>query len=88
MIPPALRPWFWDIKVEDFDPAAYPAYTILRILEYGDERAVAWLRKNFPEEEIKRVICTGRNLSRRSANFWALVFHIPFEEVAALTGSP
>jgi hypothetical protein len=87
MIPPELRPWFWDIKAEDFDPAAHPDYTILRILEYGDEKAVAWLRRNFPEEEIRRVIRAGRNLSRKSANYWALVYKVPLEEVAALTGS-
>jgi hypothetical protein len=84
MIPPKVCPFFWDINPESFDPTAYPAYTIARILEYGDEKAVAWLKETFPEDDIKRVIRAERRLTRRSANFWALVYRIPPEEVAAL----
>ena len=87
MVPQYLRPFFWDIKVDEFDPISYPEYTIFRILEFGDERAVAWLRETFPEEEIKRVLRGERRLSRRSANFWALVYGIPPDEVAALKAS-
>ena len=84
MIPEYLKPFFWDIRSDDFDPSAYPDYTIARLLEYGDEKAVGWLRETFPEAEIERVVRTERRLSRRSANFWALVYGIPAEEVAAL----
>ncbi|MCS6803662.1 MAG: hypothetical protein RMM98_17890 [Acidobacteriota bacterium] len=84
MIPQSLRPYFWDIDIERFDPRAYPDYTIARILEYGDEEAVAWLCQTFSEEEIKKTLRTERRLSRRSASFWALVYQVPFAEVAAL----
>jgi len=36
MIPRHLHPLFWDVKLEDFNPATYPDYTIARILELGD----------------------------------------------------
>jgi len=84
MIPQRLRPFFWDADLDRFDPISHPAYTIARILEYGDERAVAWLKEMFSEDEIKQVIRRERRLSRRSANFWALVYRIPSDEVAAL----
>ncbi len=84
MIPQYLRPFFWDINIEDFDPHSYPEYTIYRILEYGDEKAVSWLKETFSENEIKEVIRKEARLSRRSATFWALVYQIPFTEVAAL----
>lgn len=84
MIPQSLRPLFWDVNPENFNPASYPEYTIARILEYGDERAVAWLKETFPQTEIKDVIRREQRLSRKSANFWALVYQIPPEEVAAL----
>jgi len=42
------------------------------------------LREQFPEETIKNVIRADRTLSPRSANFWALVYGIPSEDVAAL----
>ena len=79
---------FWDINPDAFNPAAYPDYTIFRVLEYGDEEAVTWMRGMFPEAEIRRVLCTERRLTRKSANFWALVYGIPAGQVAALAENP
>ena len=84
MLPEHLHAFFWDINPRTFDPAAYPDYTIARILEYGDHRAFDWLRDQFSEAEIERVLRTERRLSRRSASFWALVYRVPPGEVAAL----
>ena len=84
MIPNNLRPLFWDIKLDGFIPTSNPDYTIARILEYGDEHAVAWMRKTFSEKKIVEVIHNERRLSRRSARFWALIYRIPDEAVAAL----
>jgi len=67
-------------------PFGIPEYTIFRILELGDRPAVAWLKANFSQEQIKDVIRNERQLSPRSANFWAHVYGIPFEEVAGLRG--
>lgn len=87
MIPQYLRPLFWDIDFNNFNPTAHPQYTISRILEHGDREAVAWMAQTFPEERVTAVIRTDRGLSRKSANFWALVYQIPTEEVAALRGA-
>lgn len=84
MIPQYLRPFFWDINLDDFEPTYYPEYTIFRLLEYGDDRAVGWLKETFSETEIKAVIRAERRLSRKSANFWSLVYRIPCDEVSAL----
>lgn len=84
MIPNHLRLFFWDVNTADFDPHAYPRYTMLRLLEVGDEQAVSWLRAEFTREQIEEVVRTERRLSPRSANFWALVYCIPPVEVAAL----
>ncbi len=84
MIPQELRQFFWDIDTESFDPQDYPEYTIERILELGDSEAVQWLEEQFSEEQIKEVIRTNRRLSKKSANFWALVYDIPSQEVTVL----
>lgn len=84
MIPQQLHPLFWDVNLNNFDPLAYPDYTIGRVLELGDDQAVAWMKATFPETEIKRVIATEHRLSRKSANFWALVYGIASQDVAAL----
>ena len=84
MVPQHLRAFFWDTNLDNFDPVSYAAYTIARVLEYGNEAAIAWLRATFGEEMIKRVISNERRLCRKSANFWALAYGIPSDQVAAL----
>lgn len=85
MIPRYLHTLFWDTNLENFKPEEHPDYTVFRVLEYGDEEALAWLRKTFSDAEISRVLRTERRLSRKSATFWALVFGVPSHEVAALS---
>jgi len=87
MIPSNLQTLFWDTNLDNFEPEDYPDYTIFRVLEYGDEAALAWLRETFPESEILRVLRSEHRLSRKSANFWALIFQVPSREVAALNSS-
>ena len=72
-------------NLSTFQLSAYPDYTIFRVLEYGDDEAIAWLRETFNPSEIRRVLCTERRLSPKSATFWALAYGIPETEVAALT---
>jgi hypothetical protein len=79
---------FWDVNLDNFNPAAYPDYTIARVLELGDENAVKWMKATFPEADVRRVIATERRLSRKSANFWALVYGIAPDDVAALRSVP
>lgn len=85
MTPQHLRPLFWDVDADTFEPSAHPAYTIARILEFGDQEAIRWLKETFADDVIAGVVRTDRRLSRRSATFWALVFRIPIEQVAALS---
>ena len=84
MIPQYLHALFWDANLDNFDPYAFPTYAIGRVLEYGDKDAVEWLRQTFTEAQIVEVIQTERRLSPRSANFWALVYGLSRDQVAAL----
>jgi hypothetical protein len=88
MVPSHLHTLFWDVDVSAFEPSEYPDYTILRVLELGDQDAVRWLRSTFSEPEILGVLRTERRLSRKSANFWALVYGVPADAVAALHQNP
>ena len=83
-IPKQLHTLFWDIDVNTIDPIIYPEYVISRILELGNEEAVAWMKETFAEEQIKSVIGSERRLSPRSTNFWAIVYHIPLNDVVTL----
>jgi hypothetical protein len=84
MVPNELQTLFWDTNLHDFDPTAYPDYTIFRVLEYGDVAAFDWLGRTFADAEIRRVLRNERRLSPKSATFWALVYGLSTDEVAAL----
>ncbi len=84
MIPQHLHALFWDVNLDNFNPTAFPDYSIARILELGDENAVKWMKETFSEADIRRVIATERRLTKKSANFWALVYGIAPDGVAAL----
>lgn len=47
MVPSQVRPLFWDTDLSVFNPASYPDYSIFRVLEFGDDKAVAWMRAAF-----------------------------------------
>jgi len=83
-MPEHLHAFFWDIRVADFDPKMHPEYTIARILELGNPEAVTRLQQNFTQEEITKIIRSERRLSAKSANYWALIYDIPADQVAAL----
>jgi len=84
MIPNYLHNLFWDTNLDNFNPTDFPEYTIARVLEYGDREAVAWLKNTFSEAQIVDVLRKERRLSRKSANFWALIYGISRDDVAAL----
>ena len=76
------------MNAESFNPTDYPDYAIARVLELGDEAAVQWMKETYAEADIRRVLVTERRLSRKSANFWALVYGIAPNDVAALCPPP
>jgi hypothetical protein len=88
MIPQHLRPFFWEVNPDSFDPRDHAKYVIGRLLDQGTDQAVAWMKATFREDEIKKVIREDRRLSPKSATYWALVYEIPTEEVTALSNQP
>ena len=84
MVPEHLHPLFWDIDFKKFNPIEYPKYIISRVLEFVDEKSVTWMKELFSFEQIKNVIKSEHRLTRRSANFWALIYDVPSSAVTAL----
>lgn len=75
---------FWDTDVKQIDFDKQGNFVILRILEHGHLEDVKWLLKKYPTKTIKKAICQSRNLSEKTANFWAQYFNIPQKEILCL----
>ncbi|MBN1445183.1 MAG: hypothetical protein JW957_03645 [Candidatus Omnitrophica bacterium] len=83
-LPSFLKKYFWDVSFEKIDLQKNREYVLKRILDYGDERAVAWMYRNFKKSEIKKTLSEFRGYSQKSANYWALMLNVPREEVLCL----
>ncbi|MFN3421109.1 MAG: DUF6922 domain-containing protein [Armatimonadota bacterium] len=84
-LPAELRQYFWDTEPEKLNLRRHSKFIIERILEFGDEFAIRWLRQTFGDEAIKEVVCQSRRISKRTANFWRLILDIPKEQIACLS---
>lgn len=84
-LPPFFKEYFWDVDFKKLDLKKYPYFIIERVLEYGDQKAIKWLKKNFTLRQIKRFIKKSRIISPKTANFWSLILDIPKDEVLCLS---
>ena len=84
-LPKFLEKYFWDVEFEKLDLEKRRVYVLRRILDYGDEKAVSWMWKNFTEAEIKNILYNYRDLSLKSANFWAVIVDVKKEDVKCLS---
>ena len=85
--PRFLKKYFWDIDFPKLQKKIHTQFIIERILEYGDKKAVRWLRNNFDSREIRKVLSNSKNISPKSANFWQLVLNINRDEILCLKKS-
>lgn len=83
-LPVFLKKYFWEVEFNKINFQKSKIYILRRILEYGDEKAVNWMRKNFKLSEIKNTLINFRGYSLKSANFWSIMLNIPRKEVLCL----
>jgi len=83
-LPPFLKKYFWDVDFEKLNPHKYPYFVIERILEYGDDKPAKWMLRHFNRAELKQTLSKRRGISRRSANYWALILGIPKNQILCL----
>ncbi len=87
MIPAELHKFFWEYKIKEIDEDKHWFTIIERLLEHGNDKAIRWVVKRYPQEKIIEVVKTSRSLSRKTANFWKNFFQLREEEVVCLQKS-
>lgn len=81
LIPRYLKPYFWDSDFASINARRHSKYVIERVLEYGDDRAIRWLRKHYTPAQIGKVVRSSRVLAPNTANLWSLLLSIPRSEI-------
>ncbi|MGC2063820.1 MAG: hypothetical protein WA610_12650 [Thermodesulfovibrionales bacterium] len=73
-IPDRFRPLFWDTSPGNIHIRRNARYIIERVLEFGDNEAIAWLQRVYTTRTILDVLNTSRAISNKSRNFWEIWF--------------
>lgn len=84
-LPSFLKQYFWEVDFNKLDMQKYPKYIIERLMEYGNLKAIRWMKNNFTNRQINSVLRHMRGFSKKTANFWALVQGVKKEEILCLS---
>ena len=87
LIPNFVKKYFWDVDFLKLDKKEHSKFIIERILEYGDKKAVEWMREEFKLDQIKNVLQNSRNLSQKSANLWQIILGLNKDKILCLKKS-
>lgn len=83
--PPAfLKKYFWDVDFDLLDLEKSKTFILKRVLDRADSKALDWLRQNYTKREIKDLLLNTRDISRKTANFWADYLKIDHKKVPCL----
>jgi hypothetical protein len=86
-IPTQLKTLFWDIDFSKLNTSESPFFIIKRVLDRGNTNHVNWLLKKFKKDDIIKTISTSRDISQKTANFWADVYNLNKSQVICLQKS-
>lgn len=64
---------FWDTDPKKIDPKKNAPYIIERILDFGEDREIRWMRKYYSPRAIKKVVINSRCLLPMTRNLWKLL---------------
>ena len=80
----AVKHLLWDVDRNTIDPQKHKKFIIERVLKFGTPKEVRWLLATYAEADIIQVVKSSRSLDKKTANFWAVHFGIPSEEILCL----
>jgi hypothetical protein len=76
-----FKKYFWDVDIEKLDIDNHKFYIIERLLNFGNEKTLIWLFRNYTKEEIKEVVKKSRSLTIKTARCWQNYFNLKEEEM-------
>ncbi len=83
-LPKFLQEYFWDVEFDRLTLEKSRNFILKRVLDRGDVKAIKWLLKHYENEDIKKLLLSTRDLSPKTANFWADHFGLDHKKVPCL----
>jgi len=66
---------FWDTDSKRIDIQKNAPYIIERMLNFGNEKDIAWMWKTYDKNSIKKVFHQSRSLLSNTKNLWVHIFN-------------
>jgi|SRR3989344_2974458 len=83
-LPASLKPLFWDVDFASLSLEKSRGFILKRIIDRGDTLAYDWMKDRYHVDEIKILVLSSRDLSRKTANFWSKYFGLDPNTVPCL----
>ena len=83
-LPKEFKTYFWDSNFKDLNPQKHPQFVLARLLDMGNTQAVRWSLQYYSTQDIKTLLTTTKNISRKSANYWSKTLNINSQQVPCL----
>lgn len=64
---------FWDTDPKKLDIKRHAKYIIERIMDFGNDDEVRWMRRHYPKSLLAKVVRTSRILQSNSKTLWRLL---------------
>lgn len=64
---------FWDTDPNKLDLQKHSKYIIERIMDFGNDNDVRWMRRYYPKSTLARVVKTSKVLQSNSKTLWTLL---------------
>ncbi len=83
-LPSSFKKYFWDVDFKKLDFEKSRTFILKRVLDRGDDKALKWLLQRYTKEDIRELLLTSRDLSPKTANFWADFLKIDHKKIPCL----
>ncbi len=83
-LPNHVAKFFWDIEPFHLNLNKDLFFIIERILEYGDDKSLKWLRNNYNDKDLVDVVKKSKKISKKTANIWRIYYDLKPEEITCL----
>ncbi len=83
-LPQSFKEYFWDVDFDKLDLKKSRTFILKRLLDRGDTKALNFLRKYYQREEIKDLLFSTKDISQKTATFWADYLNIDHKKVVCL----
>ena len=83
-LPAFLKQYFWDVNFNKLEVGPDKYFILKRVLDRGNDKALRWVLKHYTKEDIRQLLLTTRDLSAKTANFWADLLDVDKRKVPCL----